>query len=110
MSAAVVTDIMLGVLTAAVGFVAFIASTRANREQAKARGLAVDAAAYARAKDIYEGALDSLKEEMERMRAETARVRESNDSLRKSNDALRLEIHRLRDEVSALRAGRDTSP
>ena len=106
MNAAAVTNILLGVLAGAVGFVAFVSSSRANREQAKTAGRAVDAEAYERARESYEAAIATLKGEISLLRDETGRMRVSNDALRESNDNLRTEIHRLREEITNLRTTR----
>jgi uncharacterized coiled-coil DUF342 family protein len=103
----VVLGLLFGGVGAAIAVLSYLSATKANREQAKVQRLGVDAAAYSRAKDIYESALAALRQEVIDMRAETLRVRESNDSLRASNDSLRTEIQHLHEEVSALRARLD---
>lgn len=75
MTATVTIEILLGVLTVIVGVGSFFAATHANRLQARSAQMAVDAAAYSRAKEIYEGALLELRLEVESMRAEIIRLR-----------------------------------
>lgn len=75
MTATLIIEILLGVLTVVVGLGSFLAATHANRLQARSAQMAVDAGAYARAKEIYEGALGELRLELESMRAEIIRLR-----------------------------------
>jgi hypothetical protein len=89
-------QILLGLLTAAVAATAFLSASRANREQSKASSAAVDAAAYTRAREIYEGALGTLRVEVDGMRQEIGRLRDSNATLRG-------EISELHQVISTLR-------
>jgi uncharacterized protein with FMN-binding domain len=91
-SSAVVVEILLGLLTAVVAVAAYLSASRANREQAKAAIVAVDAGAYTRAREIYEGALGTLRVEVEGMRMEIVRLRESNELLREEIVTLHREI------------------
>lgn len=100
MSSAVVVEILLGLLTAIVGIVTYIAASNANRMQAKVSMIAVDAAAYERAQEIYESALASLRTDLANMREESERLRASNEQLRQEVFALRMEIGKLRGGLS----------
>lgn len=108
MSVDLVVEIILGLLAAALTFITFLGATRANKAQSKAQEQSVDAAAYLRAKEIYEGALSTLREEVESMRLELTKLRESDDKMRRSNAELRLEVFRLRQEIATLQG--DTPP
>lgn len=99
MSTAIVVEILLGILAAAIAITSYTQAMRANHQQtlmaemhAKATTAAVDADAYARAKDIYEGALDTLRSELISTRSEIQTLRESNTSLRAEIVLLRAEI------------------
>lgn len=89
MDSAIVVEILLAVLTCVVGAVAFFASTRANKIQATAAITAVDAEAYTRARQIYEGALGTLQGEVEDLRKEIVR-------LRQSNERMSMELHEMK--------------
>jgi predicted RNase H-like nuclease (RuvC/YqgF family) len=92
MDSTVVVEILLGLLTVTVGFVTFIAASRTQRQQSVADQTAVDAAAYERAKEIYESALQTLHEEWSSTRSELLTARSEIMSLR-------AEIARLREEL-----------
>jgi chromosome segregation ATPase len=94
MTASLVVEILLGLMAAGVTSAAFFAATRANRAQSQSTQVSVDAAAYTRAKEIYEGALGTLRTEVESMRLEVTRLRESNDRLREEIAGLRQELGR----------------
>lgn len=96
MSAALASSVILGVLAAAMTLIAFVSASRANRSQANAAVVAVDAEAYTRAREIYEGAMGTLRVEVESMRGEIGRLRESNMDLQGQVKELTTEIDRLR--------------
>lgn len=102
-------EILLGLLSAAMTWWAIQSSRSANREQtrtqevqATAAIVAVDAAAYQRAKEIYEGALNTLHTELESTRAEIASLRKSASDLQQSNIDLQGEVFKLRAQVVRL--------
>lgn len=111
MTSSVIIEILLALIAAAIGFVSYLQATRANREQtmlataqaAADRG-AVDAGAFARAKEIYEGALDTLRAELISTRSEIRDLRASNDSLLREASDMRISNERLRAEIALLRA------
>jgi predicted nucleic acid-binding Zn-ribbon protein len=103
-TSALFTEILLGLIAAAIGVSSYLQARRANDEQARmsaaqaaAVTVTVDAGAYARAKDIYEGALATLRDELRSTRLDMK-------DLRNSNDQLRAEISGLRDEIGRLRS------
>lgn len=84
-----VIEVLLALLTVAVGWGSFFLATRATREQGRAGQRAVDAAAYDRAREIYDSALNTLREELGACRAEL--------------NACRAEITQLRNELLTAR-------
>lgn len=112
MSASLIVEILLGLLTAFVAIAALFVGLRANRAQAHAAEIAVDAGAYQRAKDIYESAIGSLKDqtrdlhdqvvnlqtEVSRLRAQSADLQTEVTQLRSSNTDLRKQISILEDK------------
>lgn len=117
LSTAIAIEILLALIAAAIGVTSYLQAMRANREQvrmaamqAKTASLAVDAEAYSRAKEIYEGALTTLRDELISTRREIRELRDSNsgliveiDNLRASNAGLVAEHARLRGEIASLR-------
>jgi chromosome segregation ATPase len=123
-SSATLIEVLLGLIAAAIGISSYLQAKRANNEQARmtiaqaaATSATVDAGAFVRAKDIYEGALATLREELGTTRREMQDLRESNRSLltelekvrretyeaRASNDGLKGEITKLRAEIGRLK-------
>jgi predicted nucleic acid-binding Zn-ribbon protein len=110
-TASLTVEILLGLLTASVAFVALFVGLRANRAQAQAAETAVDAAAYQRAKEIYESAIGSLKDqttdlhdqvvnlqtEVSRLRLQSADLQSEVTQLRQANTDLRAQISILED-------------
>lgn len=92
MDSTVVIEIMLGLLTVTVGFVTFVAASRTQRQQSIEHQTAVDAAAFERAKEIYESALETLQTDLSSTRSELL-------SARNEIMSLRTEIAVLRDEL-----------
>lgn len=103
MSTSLIIQILLGLLVIILPTAVWFASTRAIRAQSGAAKGAVDAAAYGRAKDIYEGALDQLRTEVSDLRAEIARLRQANEGLASQVQHLSEVNITLRDQISGLR-------
>lgn len=124
MDNATIVDIMLGVLAAAVGFAGFLSSGRANKVQAVGIQTEVETDAFAKARGIYEGAIEQLKDQVARfreevttLRGEVTLLRQANaelqeynrelmgqlNELRGLNAELRDELRRSREELAALR-------
>ena len=117
MSGGQVTAVLAVVLPFVVGVATFYLATRATRAQAKAAQAAVDAEAYSRAREIYEGALNTLREELVSTRNEMHELKESNvkltaelesvrrewESAKISNNGLKAEVSSLHDEIGRMR-------
>jgi predicted nucleic acid-binding Zn-ribbon protein len=99
-SADLIIEILLAILALGVSAAAFFAATRANRTQSEAAQKAVDAGAYQRAKEIYEGAIDTLKGQTAQLHAEVI-------SLQGEVTRLRLQGTELSGEVGSLRRVND---
>ena len=113
-------------VTAAIALAAYLAAQRANVATAHASQVAVDAGAYARAKDIYEaaiaqlqqrsheleGSVSELKEEVGRLRTQSADLSSEVSRLRGVNDELRTLNRQLQEQIKSLRLelGRITPP
>jgi predicted nucleic acid-binding Zn-ribbon protein len=113
-STSLAVEILLGLLTAAIATAAFFAATRANRAQAQAAETAVDAAAYQRAKEIYESAIGSLKDQTRdlhdqivNLQAEVSRVRTQSADLQTEVTQLRNSNTELRRHISILEGRQD---
>ena len=108
MSTALVVEIILGLLTAAIAGAAYFAATRANRAQSDATKMGVDAAAYSRARELYESAItaqgSSLRGQITDLSAEVTRLRLQGVDLSAEVTRLRLQGADLSAEVTALRA------
>jgi peptidoglycan hydrolase CwlO-like protein len=125
MSADLIVEIILGVLSACIAAGAFIAATRASRVQAellsdseKAAKAKVDAQAFDRAKTIYESAIATLQEqtrvlqsqvrtlqsEVSKLQNQSTELRAQIRTLQKTNSALGAELHMLQETNEELRA------
>ena len=82
-------ELLLALIAGIIGWASFRLSTRAVNAQSAAAAKAVDAKAYERAKDIYEGAIGQLREELTELRAEVERLRLANNELRTEVSKLR---------------------
>ena len=91
------TGLLVGLVTIIIGAATFWLATRASHEQAKVGTLAVDAAAYTRAAEIYEGTIKTLTDEISRLRTEMKDLR---DELMKS----RTETGQLLNHITELQA------
>lgn len=96
-------EILLGVLTLIVGYSSFWLATRSTHAQGRAAVRAVDAAAYERARQIYEGALDTLREDLTATRGDLATTRSDLATTRNDLVTARREIGSLRREILGLR-------
>lgn len=103
MSTATLVEILLGLLTAAIAYSGYTSARQATRTQARAAIVAVDAGAYERAREIYEGAILQMRSDMETVKEESSSLRKSNTELRDSNEKLRESNRALSAEVTALR-------
>lgn len=111
MSSSSIEAVLLAILTGIVGFVSYIAATRANREQAKAAGKGIDAQAFDRAKDIYLSALETARADLGATRADLGAARAELTATRADLLAARADMRettasneRLSVEMAALRA------
>lgn len=109
MSAQLFTEVILGLLTAVVAVAAYLSAQKANQAQAKAQTTAVDAAAYGRAKAIYEGAIEALQsqtadlhEQVEQLSAEVSRLRSANTDLSDEVGQLRSANADLKRKITAI--------
>lgn len=109
MNAQLAVEVLLGLLTAVVAVAAFFSAQKANRAQAHATTIAVDAAAYGRAKAIYEGAIEALQsqtadlhDEVGRLSAEVSRLRSANSSLSDEVGRLHNANNDLKRKITAL--------
>jgi predicted nucleic acid-binding Zn-ribbon protein len=91
-SSTVVVEILLALLAVTTGVVTFLAASRTQRQESKTAAVAVDAAAYERARDSYESALQTLRDELTACRSDLVSARGDIVSLRD-------EITRLRNEL-----------
>jgi len=105
--------ILLGVATLALPTAAYFASTRATRLQVRqgardaeanreVNRVAVDAAAYERARQMYEAAIDVLKDQIGDLTARVASLSEEVHSLRSANEKLEREVTRWRTAAERL--------
>lgn len=95
-----VITVLLAVLTGAVTFAGFRLSSGALSKQADAAKLAVDAAAYDRARGIYDGAIEQLQAENRSCRDERNSLREQIAALLGERSAWRLERERMIAEIT----------
>lgn len=107
MDNATIVEILLGVLAAAVGWAGWASSSRANKTEAVGVPADVEADAYQRARNIYEGAIQSLEGQMIRLRdeiqslnGEVSRLRESNTALLEQVDDLKIHNRQLLVQIS----------
>lgn len=98
-----VIEILLGLITCIVAYATFRLSTRTMQSENRASIKAVDAQAYQRAREIYEGAMDTLKDELAETRKDLASARSELDSARNEIIALRRDIARLEGEIRIMR-------
>lgn len=102
MSADLTVQILLGLLVLVVGFSGYITASRATRAQSASADKAVDAAAFERARQIYEGALETLRDELASCRSELLSARGEISGLRHELARVRAELERLHPETGPL--------
>ena len=110
MSSATIVQILLALLTVAVGVGTYLGAGRAGRLQASGTLADIDAKAYERAKMIYESAIDTLQEHVTGLReqmsvldGEVAKLQATNRSLIAQVTELQDTNHRLTVQVRELR-------
>jgi predicted nucleic acid-binding Zn-ribbon protein len=109
-STTLVVEILLALLATGLSAAAFFAATKANRTQAQAATTAVDAAAYERAKSLYESAIDTLQgqtgalhDQVVNLQTEVSRLRTQSADLQSEVTRLRVSNSDLREQVSILK-------
>ena len=95
MSPTVIVQILLAVLTVMVGLGAFIGANRANTSQAAGTQSAIDAAAYERAKQIYESAIDTLQDQIQGLREQMTNLDQEVIKLQQTNQNLVMRVAEL---------------
>lgn len=98
-----IIEALLGLITVIIAFTSFWLATQATRARGKATAKAVDASAFARAREIYEGALDTLREELVACRSELATARNDLSATRQELTIARTEITGLRNDIAELK-------
>lgn len=95
-------EIILGVMTLAIGFTSFWLATKSTRIQSGAAVKAVDAEAFERAKEIYESALTAVREELVETRKDLSSTRVELADTRNELIAARKEVTALRHDIEIL--------
>ena len=103
MSAGALSVLIIGVLGLIVAIATIWLSGHAARTQAGAAVKGVDAAAYDRARELYESAIDNLQEETRRLEAQVASLRAEVAAVHDQAGLLQAEIRKLRQSNDALR-------
>lgn len=103
MSASLLVEILLALLALVLPAAVFFAARGANRAQSETAALAVDAAAYQRAKDIYEGAIDALKDQTRDLHDQVVNLQTEVSRLRTQSADLQTEVTQLRSSNTDLR-------
>jgi len=116
MDSATIVQILLAVLTVAVGAGTYLGAGRAGRLQASGTLADIDAKAYERAKMIYESAIDTLQEHVTGLReqmsvldTEVVKLQSTNRSLiaqvtelQETNRSLTIQVRELQDSNDQL--------
>lgn len=102
MSQSVIVEVLLAVLTVAIGVGSFLGASRANRAQTVGAQAAIDAAAYERAKEIYESAIDTLQEQIQALRVQMTSLDTEVTKLQQTNRNLLLRVTELQDTNTKL--------
>jgi predicted nucleic acid-binding Zn-ribbon protein len=97
MSQSIVVEILLSVLAVMIGIGSFVGASRANKAQADGAKSAIDANAYLRAKEIYEGAIDALQDQIVALREQMVSLDTELTKLQQTNRNLILRVSELQD-------------
>lgn len=118
-----IITMIVGAAAVAVTVSIYFVAAKANKTQLRMQQGAVDAAAYERAKIIYEGAINTLQGEIDSLRGEMSRLRDANESmsaemarvralnremqgevnrLKRTNEDLSVQVTRLRQQLNLL--------
>jgi septal ring factor EnvC (AmiA/AmiB activator) len=106
MSPALAVDVVLGILPFVVGYATLRMTSRTASQAAQVEAKRVDAAAFERARTIYEGAIDQLESELGQVRTERDRLSGEVRRLAGINDELERQtgvMHGVGGEVDRLR-------
>jgi cell division protein FtsB len=95
MTDSLIIEILLGVLAVMIGVGSFVGATRATKVQAVGMHEQIEAGAYERATNIYEGAIASMEAQLSRLRTEIADLDREVVKLRESNRLLSVQVTEL---------------
>lgn len=96
MSASSLIEAAVAVVTTSIAAAAFFQATKANRSQSQAAVTAIDAAAYERAKSLYESAIDTLNDQTTHLHDQVVNLQTEVSRLRSQSADLQSEVTRLR--------------
>lgn len=102
MSSATIVQILLALLTVAVGVGTYLGAGRAGRLQASGTLADIDAKAYERAKMIYESAIDTLQEHVTGLREQMSVLDREVAKLQSTNRSLIIQVSELQDTNHSL--------
>jgi cell division protein FtsB len=97
MTDSLIIEVLLGVLALMIGVGSFVGASRAAKIQAVGLKASVEANAYQRATDIYEGAIKSMESQITRLRQEISALDGEINKLRASNVKLSGEVTDLQE-------------
>ena len=107
MSGDLIIQVLLGILVLVVGYTGYVSASRATRSQSASAGKAIDAAAYERARELYESAITtqgaSLRAQITDLSAEVTRLRLQGVDLAAEVTALRALNTDLRQQIAVLK-------
>lgn len=96
MNVSIIVEILLGLMTLALGVGGYFGANKANKAQQETKQEEIDAQAYGRAKDIYESAINALQEHIVQLRQQMADLEQELMKLRKVNGELVSEVAQLK--------------
>lgn len=96
---AFIVPIAVSLIAAVPGFLAYRQATAANQASASAKRIEIEAGAYARARDLYEAALDQLQNQLTSIQTQLNSERDVSNSLRNQVNALEDTVARLRRQL-----------
>ena len=96
MSASVVIEVLLAILSVMIGVGSFLGASRAAKFQATPALAEIDAKAYERAKQIYESAIDTMDEQIKRLHVNIDELNKEVTTLRRTNSDLISEMQEMR--------------